>query len=113
MSESEVKCKGLVLDGHCTVGDFDDVSVINQNGLRIIKNLRIKTQYVDVVQAQAVKDLEYLYLAETENSDTVVLVDRVGFGQVFGSFMVSEPYVTFKLASFVAAPDRKGNHNAN
>ena len=103
MQQTSHKPIGLILDGHRKVGDFSDVTI---NGpLRLLKNVSINSEYIDVANAQTNKDLVFLFVIQMDDTNSYMLVDEVGYGMMYmSSWWHNEPVIDIDEATFKEAP---------
>lgn len=111
MQQISYKPIGLILDGHVRVGGFDDVTAPN-GSLRQLKNVFIKSEYIDVVNAQTNRDLSFLFVVQMDETNSYMLIDKVGYGMMYmSSWWHKEPVIDIDEATFKEAP--KGGRDAN
>ena len=99
---------GLILDCGLKVGSFTYFTAEDSYGKRNLKNLKIKSDYFDVIKMYTKKSLQFVY-AKKVDKRTFKIIDTFGYGVISGGAFVSDNDVLLKEATFAVAP--KGFQN--
>ena len=97
------KRKGIILDYDIKVGSFTHFTAEDSYGKRELKNIKIKSDYFDIIKMNTQKALRFVN-AENVTSKDFKIIDDFGYGIISGRSFVSDNDILLKEAVFTVCP---------